>query len=415
MRISGCRPPDRPWLAGRVSADGSNTDPVQPMLPGVDFPDGVPILTDGHVLLRAHTKADLARIVEQCRDPESIHWTTVPLDYGRRMARGYLAEIRTDWQQADSVRSWAIVEANAPGTFLGTIDIRPRGAGIAEVGFGLHPHGRHRHLMTGALRLAARWWFDQGGIRLTWTAFRANFASWRVAHACGFTFHGVLPEYSDRRGEATSSYFASVGRDDDLFRPVTPWHEAPVLENDGVRLRAWRDNDIDAMPESDSTPLHYLPPGNIPTRDTFPLWLLRRRERVMTGGVVNWCITDPVTDTALGAVVLILDRNEPGAGELGYFLFESARGRGLASAAAGLATGFALRPATEDGLGLRRLVAVTVGDNEASARVLEKLGFTEWGREPQACARVDDTFDDARHWALLPHGLGKTEGSDPAG
>lgn len=370
-------------------------------LPAVDFPDEVPVLTDGHVLLRPPTRADVPRIVEQCLDPDSIHWTSVPLDYTKKMGREFLAQIRADWERPDAPRAWAITDAADPAVFLGSIDLRPRGAGIAEVGFGLHPDGRRRHLMTGALRLAARWWFDQGGLRVTWTAFRGNIASWRVAHACGFTFHGVFPEHTGRRGVATSSYVASVGRDDDLFHPVTPWHEAPVLENEQVRIRPWRESDAAAVPTCDATPLHFLPPGNIPTTDTFAQWLLRRRERIMTGGVVNWCIADPVADTALGNVLLILDRHGPGAAELGYFLFEPARGRGLATAAAALATEFGLRPRAEGGLGLRRLLAVTTGDNVASAGVLERLGYTTWGREPQALVRADDTVDDAVHWILL--------------
>lgn len=370
--------------------------------PAVAFPDDVPVLTDGHVLLRAPARSDVARIVEQCRDPESIHWTSVPLDYTTKMAKTFLAGIKDDWERHGAARAWAITDAADPGVFLGSIDLRPKGAGIAEVGFGLHPRGRGRHLMSGALRLAARWWFDQGGLRVGWTAFRGNLASWRVAHACGFTFHGVFPEHTERRGVATSSYVASVGRDDDLFHPVTPWHEAPVLENDQVRIRPWREDDIAAVPDSDATPLHFLPAGNIPTKDTFALWLLRRRERIMTGGVVNWCIADPVSDTAVGNVLLILDRYEPGAAELGYLLFESARGRGLATAAAALATEFGFRPPAVGGLGMRRLLAITVGDNVASARVLERLRYTCWGREPRACVRADDTFDDAVHWVRFP-------------
>ena len=41
----------------------------------------VPTLTDGAVTLRAHAAADLQRSWEQCQDPESIRWTTVPVPY----------------------------------------------------------------------------------------------------------------------------------------------------------------------------------------------------------------------------------------------------------------------------------------------------------------------------------------------
>ena len=49
------------------------------------FPDGVPILVDRprRVTLRATGAADLPAIVEQCRDPETIRWTTsVPTPAG---------------------------------------------------------------------------------------------------------------------------------------------------------------------------------------------------------------------------------------------------------------------------------------------------------------------------------------------
>ena len=45
------------------------------------FPDDVPTLTDGDVMLRPHRVEDADAVVEQCTDPTSIRWTTVPLGY----------------------------------------------------------------------------------------------------------------------------------------------------------------------------------------------------------------------------------------------------------------------------------------------------------------------------------------------
>lgn len=374
----------------------------EPLLPAAEFPGGVPVLTDGHVLLRAHSVADAPRVLEQCLDPESVRWTTIPRDYTIEMAHEFLEVIAADWQAPDGHRYWAITDASDPETFLGTIDIRPRGAGIAEIGFGLHPEGRGRHLMSGAVRLVTGWWFNQGGVRMLWYANRGNVASWRVAHSCGFTFHGILPEHLGHRGEAVDAYYASIGRDGDLTRPVTTWIEAPVLEGETVRLRPWRDDDIEQVPESDDTPAHFVPPRGIPTRSTFEGWLLRRRERVAQGALVQWCIADRETDAALGCTLLIRSGQERGTAELGYFLLGPGRGRGAATEGAGLVATYAFRPAEEGGLGLRRLVALTVGDNERSARVLERLGFAEWGREPQFCERADGSFDDARRWVRFP-------------
>jgi RimJ/RimL family protein N-acetyltransferase len=365
------------------------------------FPDCVPVLTDGHVLLRAHAESDVPRIVEQCVDPDSVRWTTVPAPYTEADGLQWFEAIRGGWEGGRGPYLWAITDAAEPETFLGTIDVRDHGSGIGFIGFGLHPEGRGRRLMTAALRLASRWWWDRGGVRMHWQANRGNFASWRVAHACGFAYHGLMPAHLPQRGEALDSWNASVGRDDDLTRPATPWREPVTLEGDGIRLRAWRESDVEAIEPGDS-PSHYMPKGAEPTTQTFERWLLRKREQAAFGEATHWCIADAGTDRALGDVVLIDIGQEEGSAEAGYFLFPSARGRGVASRAMGLATAYAFRPEADGGRGLRRLTALTVGDNAASARVLERAGFTEWGREPQFCARADGSLDDARHWVLLP-------------
>ena len=364
----------------------------------------IPELTDGVVRLRAHRFGDVPRIVEQCLDPESIRWTTVPLGYDEAMGRDWVETIHQDWGVDGANRLWAIEAVADDDTehaheFLGTIDVRPRGGGLGAIGFGLHPEGRGRHLMTGALRLATQWWFDQGGVRMFWDANAGNFASWRVAWACGFTFQGVIPQGLDHRGTVVDAWRASVGRDDDLTRPVKPWREQVVLEGEGVRLRPWRDDDVDALEPGDS-PSHFMPPGAEPIAETYDAWRLRRGLNRALGKATNWCIADSATDRALGDVCLIEDGQEEGTVELGYFLLSSARGRGAATAAGRLGLTYAFTPVEDGGLGMRRAVALTVGDNDASSAVLQRLGFAEWGREPAFCAREDGSFDDARHWVL---------------
>ena len=80
-----------------------------------------------------------------------------------------------------------------------------------------------------------------------WDANAGNFASWRVAWACGFTFQGVIPQGLDHRGTVVDAWRASVGRDDDLTRPVKPWREqvvlgarGPVAAVEGRRCRCLR-------------------------------------------------------------------------------------------------------------------------------------------------------------------------------
>lgn len=372
------------------------------------FPACVPELTDGHVRLRAHRLEDLERIVEQSTDPESLRWTSVPRPYGPQEGHEWLSAIAAAWNDADGNRFWAVTDAEDPdGAYLGTIELRPLpAAGAAETGYGLHPRGRGRGLMAGALRLACQWWFDGGGTRVHWRSARGNFASWRVAWACGFTAHGTLPGVvpDGDGGPAREAWLASLGADD-VMEARTPWHDPPALATDaagGLRLRAWRDEDVEAL-EPREQPPHHMPARGVLDADTFPEWLLTRREKTSHGTTVSWCVADATSDRALGEVVLFVTEGtlDDDTAELGYQVLPSARRRGVASAAARLVVDHALAPRAEGGIGLRRLVAQTAEDNAGSNRVLDAVGFEIWGRESAADVLPDGRTVDALHWELL--------------
>ena len=76
------------------------------------------------------------------------------------------------------------------GGSLNSIDLEH---GRAAVGYWLTPEARGRGVVTHAVRLIARWAFDDVGIaRLELTCGPDNRASQRVAERCGFTREGVL-------------------------------------------------------------------------------------------------------------------------------------------------------------------------------------------------------------------------------
>ncbi|MFC7491637.1 MULTISPECIES: GNAT family N-acetyltransferase [unclassified Knoellia] len=366
------------------------------------FPDSVPILTDGVVRLRAHTEHDVDRIVEQCIDPDSVRWTQVPRGYTADMGREWIQEIAKGWDGGGD-QVWAIDEVADPhGRFLGSIDLRPRAAGRAELGFGLHPEGRGRGLMARAVKLVNQYWFDAEGTRVDWYAERGNFASWAVARAAGFEFLATLPEHvAHGDGGLVDAWFATIGRNDTM-EPRTAWIDPPPLEADGIRLRQWRDDDVETV-EAPSPPAHFIPPRAVPTADTWDDWLIRRRLNMARGVGSNWCIADVDTDVALGEVlVFVHDGALAGShtAELGYFLYPRARGRGAARTAARLAVGHAFASTDDGGLGLRRLVAETAADNAASNAILASVGFTRWGHEAAAEA-PDGSVGPADHWELL--------------
>lgn len=377
------------------------------------FPDVVPTLTDGVVTLRAHRASDTEAVYEQCTDPDMQRWTMVPAGYTRVDAEGFVDRAAAAWEQPNGMRQWAIewLDGEQP-RFAGSLDLRP-GAGpdTASFGFGLHPAVRGHGVMTRAVRLAAthafegRPWGRPIG-RLHWAAVAGNWASRRVAWATGFTFHGTLPgthpNTLEEGGPALDTWHASLAAGDPM-EPQLPWFEPNTLHGNGIRLRPWRATDIDAIEER-RDPAHWMPPGSVLGREMFPAWLERRLELMAAGSGVEWCITDAATDRSLGGAVLF-NRQGPLTGdvaELGYQLFPSARGRGVAKTAARLIIEHALAPRAAGGLGLRRLVAETAADHLASSRVLEANGFRVYGREHAVDALPDGTYGDGLHWELLP-------------
>jgi RimJ/RimL family protein N-acetyltransferase len=71
----------------------------------------------------------------------------------------------------------------------------------AAVGCWLAPHARGRGIATRAVRLLARWAFDDLGIaRLQITCGPDNLASQRVAERAGFTREGVLRSHYPFKG-----------------------------------------------------------------------------------------------------------------------------------------------------------------------------------------------------------------------
>ena len=386
----------------------------------------VPILSDGVVTLRGHTPVDAPAITEQCNDPEMRRWTTVPREYTRDQAMVRVEQVLAQWADPNGPRSWAIeFDHDGSASYGGSIDLRPGEAPTtASLGFGLHPSARGRGLMARAVRLVAQHAFtaepwSRPVTRLHWRAVVGNWGSRRVAWATGFTFHGALPEThvntADPAGPALDCWHASL-RPSDPVTPQTPWFTPNVLEENGIRLRPWRANDVDAIEPRDDDPVHWMPARGILRRETIPTALIQNAERMAGGLAVQWCVADAVTDRALGGMGLFSRGGPIGdVAELGYQLFPSARGRGAAKTGARLAIGHALTPTEQGGLGVRRLVAETAADNAASNRVLEANGFVVFGREHVVDELADGGWGDGLHWELLPEAARAPSAADGTG
>jgi len=170
-------------------------------------PPAAPTLDDGDVVLRAHRPGDLDGILEQCRDPDTVRFTTVPHPYGREHAAGFLTQVAQDW--ADGRAAAFAIEVD--GRFAGTVDLRWEDGAFAEIGFGLAPWARGRGVMTRAARLALGWAFrDRGLAGAHWRAVVGNEGSLGVARACGFRLEGTVRGLLVHRGERLDGWIGTV-------------------------------------------------------------------------------------------------------------------------------------------------------------------------------------------------------------
>jgi RimJ/RimL family protein N-acetyltransferase len=161
----------------------------------------------------------------------------------------------------------------------------------------------------------------------------------------------------------------------------------PTLETPRLRLRPLASSDEADLIALDSDPevMRYVgsPPGVKSPAETAER--ARRRIRESERGDYEplgfWRIEGRADGAfhGVGALIRMPDGEENGNGaepdvEVAYRLARSAWGKGIATEAAGALVAHALGP-----LGLPRVVAVTYPENQASQRVLDKLGFERRG------------------------------------
>ncbi|MGH2910228.1 MAG: GNAT family N-acetyltransferase [Solirubrobacteraceae bacterium] len=158
----------------------------------LSYPD--PALSDGVVVLRPWADADLGFIVAACQDPEISRYSPViPSPYTEADALQWL-ELMDSIRLADDGFDLAITRV-ADGGPLGAIGIGrlDRMLATATTGYWLAREARGQGYVSRALRLLARWMFEELGLaRIELTTDPENLGSQRVAERCGFTREGRL-------------------------------------------------------------------------------------------------------------------------------------------------------------------------------------------------------------------------------
>ena len=360
-----------------------------------------PTLTDGVVTLRAHRPEDTHGSWEQCQDPLSQQWTTVPVPYSMDDARTFVGEIMPKGWAEDS--EWGFV-VEAEGRYAGTVSLRPESDHRAELAYGSHPWVRGTGHMERALRLLLEWGFAEQDLEtVIWWANKGNWSSRKVAWRLGFSFEGTVRSWLPQRGERRDAWVGTLVRDDPR-EPGTPWLDCPVLENDRVRLRPWRPDDATRIVEAcdDERTSYWL--GKMPSPYTpadAEAYLQDRIEVLATGSAVGWAVADPGTDELVASLALF-DLVPGRSAEVGFWTHPAARGRGVMTAAVGLAARHAI-----DTLGLVRLTAFAATENTASRHVIEANGFRLIGVERQS-VQIRTGLADHAAYDLLAEDLAQS-------
>jgi RimJ/RimL family protein N-acetyltransferase len=346
----------------------------------------VPTLTDGTVTLRRHLDQDVPGVVEQCVDPLSRLWTTVPLAYGSEDAKRFVRDIMPGGWATDQEWSFAIEVA---GRYAGTVSLRNEREGRAEIAYGSHPWVRGTGHVLAALRLLVDWGFEEKDLHsIIWWANRGNWASRRTAWRLGFNVDGTVRQWLPQRGQLTDAWAGTLLREDPR-RPRTLWRDTPRLNDASVQLRPLRHTDVPRIVEACADPVTAQWLGRMPSPYTAVDavdWLEACTENAASGRASTWAVAEPRTDLLMG-VVNLFDFVGSGAGgeagehqaELGYWTHPEARGQGVATRASALV----LRHGFED-LSLRLVRAMVAVDNTGSRLVLERAGLRLWGIEREA-------------------------------
>ena len=372
------------------------------------------------LLLRPPRPSDTEQVLAACQDPEVTRWTTLPEPYGRADAEDWVRRAAPrGWHEGDHL-VWYVVRAEDPDRLLASIALHhvDRAAGTAELGYWAVPVVRGRGVPTEAVRLLARWGFDELGLdRIEWRAAVGNDASRRVAEKAGVRVEGVsraglvingrrfdawvgglLP--GDLRGApeqvATTPQepFAVTERD-----PATPgsWRELHEVEltAGALHLRPWEDRDVEALATAVRDPAIALwspfEDAGDPRADAE-----RFVRRAPTGDDPRaaFAVVDATTGELLGGISLIgLDRTERTA-EIGYWTMPAARGRGIARRAVATTARWAF-----GALGVARLELIHAIENEASCRVAQATGFAV-----EATLRSGYRYGDGRRHDEHLHG-----------
>ena len=178
---------------------------------------------------------------------------------------------------------------------------------------------------------------------------------------------------------------------------LTGLREHPQIDTARLRLRAPKAADVDAVYTLFSNPdvMRYWSRGPMQRRSEAEAYVRTQHENFARREAIGWIVADRDSDAMLGTCSLYDMQPRHLRSGIGYAVLPSQQQRGYATEAVRAATPWAF-----DTLHLHRLEADTHPDNEASARVLERLGYRCEGTLRDRFL-TEHEIQDSRVYALL--------------
>ena len=176
-----------------------------------------------------------------------------------------------------------------------------------------------------------------------------------------------------------------------------PSDDLPTLEGPRIRLRGFRDGDLQDFYAVHSDPL-------VNRYWSYPAWTEVSQARDYfasaiggrdAGRMLCWAIAEREGDRLIGSTTLFTINREQGRAEIGYALRASHWGQGYAQEALRMVLGHAFGT-----LGLRRIEADIDPRNAGSCRLVERMGFIREGLLRDRWCVAGETSDSAIYGLL---------------
>jgi ribosomal-protein-alanine N-acetyltransferase len=160
-------------------------------------------LTDGNILLRLPTDADIEALIAHGDDPDVAHtiWVPIPSPCPRAIAEKRIAEFKKGWSTPSQFGPTLIIADAKTDEMIGILCLVKREAKAVEITYGVAPQWRRRSVATSAVKIATDWCLNKAGFNRVELRINAkNASSHQVAANAEFLRHGDVSSHVPATG-----------------------------------------------------------------------------------------------------------------------------------------------------------------------------------------------------------------------